>query len=380
MNRTSHLPAASRHRIERIRQCLVAWYKAEKRDLPWRQTSDPYRIWVSEVMLQQTQVAAVIPYYLKFLQHFPTLDQLAAADLQAVLKQWEGLGYYARARNMHRAAKELTAHHGSRFPDTLRALKKLPGIGDYIAAAVASIAFGHPAAVVDGNVKRVLARVHCIDSPVNAPRSHQVFQAAATNLLDTTCPGTFNQAVMELGALVCKPDAPLCAACPIAGQCLALERRKTAALPVRLQKKAVPTNHVAVGVIWKNGRTLITRRKPDGLLGGLWEFPGGKIRPGERPDTACEREIKEETGLTVAAVEQIAQVKHAYTHFKIVMHVFSCRFLSGRVRLDGPVDFRWIAVEDIGAYPFPGANHKFFPALRAASHPAAAAPEKSSFP
>jgi A/G-specific adenine glycosylase len=349
--------------LKLLQKQLITWYRANQRDLPWRRSNTPYHIWVSEVMLQQTQVKTVLNYYHRFLTKFPGIKRLAAADLQAVLKAWEGMGYYARARNLHRAAKTVMQDHGGRIPDQWETFRKLPGVGDYIAAAVLSIAFNQPYPVVDGNVKRVLARLHKIYAPVNRPGSDKQFKKAAARLLDPGRPGNFNQAMMELGALVCKPRNPLCDACPITRMCRAYQTRQVDQFPKRQKLKATPQYHIAVGVIYKNGRVLITRRKEEGLLGGLWEFPGGKIKDGESAQAACIREIKEEVNLDVQIERHLAQVKHAYTHFKIVMDVFCCEYVSGRVYLRGPAAFRWIHLNEYRNYPFPKANHKFIPLL-----------------
>ncbi len=349
--------------LKLLRKQLLRWYQANQRDLPWRRSNTPYHIWVSEVMLQQTQVKTVLNYYRRFLTKFPGIKRLAAADSQAVLKVWEGMGYYARARNLHRAAKAVVQDHGGRIPDRWEAFRSLPGVGDYIAAAVLSIAFNRPYPVVDGNVKRVLARLHKIHAPVNHSSSDKQFRKAAANLLDSRRPGIFNQAMMELGALVCKPRNPLCDACPITRMCRAYQTRQVADFPKRQKLKATPQYHIAVGVIYKNGSVLITRRKAEGLLGGLWEFPGGKIKDGESAQAACIREIKEEVNLKVEIDRHLAQVKHAYTHFRIVMEVFCCKYGSGRVYLRGPADFRWIRLNEYKDYPFPRANHKFIPLL-----------------
>jgi A/G-specific adenine glycosylase len=350
-----------------VRQKLLAWYGIHLRPLPWRATMDPYRIWVSEVMLQQTQVNTAIPFYQAFLQRFPDIGSLARADLQSVLKAWEGLGYYARARNLHRAAAIVADRHNGRVPDRWNELRELPGIGDYIAAAVLSMAYGRAYAVVDGNVKRVLARLRCIDQPVNRPSAHGVFQTHAAGLLDRRQPGRFNQALMELGALVCRPGQPLCRNCPIGHACCAFAGNRVEAFPRKEKRKPIPEQHIAVGVVMKKGRMLITRRRPQGLLGGLWEFPGGKIRPGEDPREACIREIKEETGLTVSIGRHLTHVKHAYTHFKIQAEIFLCHYAGGRVRLNGPVDHRWIAPYAMDRFPFPKANLKFIPLLKEAA-------------
>jgi A/G-specific adenine glycosylase len=346
-----------------IRKKLTEWYVDNHRRLPWRATRDPYRVWVSEVMLQQTQVATVIPYYTSFVDRYPYVEKLARADLQDVLKAWEGMGYYARARNLHRAALEVCQRHGGRVPDDPQQFRALPGVGEYICAAVQSIAFGAPLAVVDGNVKRVLARLYGIETPSNRPSGHGAFRESAQRLLDTADPGTFNQAVMELGALVCKPSSPSCVECPVRGHCLARRSSRQTELPVREKRPPRPTQHVAVGVVENGRRVLITRRKPDGLLGGLWEFPGGKVGEGESAREACAREIGEETGLTVEVGEHVARVSHGYTHLKVELDVFRCRYRGGEVVLDGPVDYRWIGLEEIGSFPIPKASHKILPHL-----------------
>jgi len=349
---------------QRTRSLLIQWYHRHHRRLPWRETDDPYRIWISEVMLQQTQIQTALPYYQKFLREFPDVKALASSNLQKVLKVWEGLGYYARARNMHRAAKTILEQHDEKFPDTWETFRKLPGVGEYIAAAVLSIAFNQPYAVVDGNVKRVLARFHEISGPVNKYSSYKTFKQAAEALLDRRYPGIFNQALMELGARICKPKNPDCMSCPVHFGCRANQTGRVDQFPKRIKTPETPLHHIAVGVVYKNNHMLITRRKPEGLLGGLWEFPGGKVRKDERPEQACAREIKEEVNLSVTVTGHIAQVKHAYTHFKILMEVFSCRYLSGDVKLKGPVDFRWITIREVDQYPFPKANLKFIPALK----------------
>lgn len=315
-------------------------------------------------MLQQTQVKTVIPYYLNFIQAFPALQDLAAADLEAVLKLWEGLGYYARARNFHKAARIIAKERNGSVPDDLRAFKTLPGAGDYIACAVLSMAFGRPLAVVDGNVKRVLSRLFCIDVPVNTSISHTRFKEIADGLLDRKIPGTFNQAMMELGALICSPKHPQCTECPVSRFCKACISDRQNDFPVRKETKKIPLFHIAAGVVRKNGRLLITRRKMDGLLGGLWEFPGGKVMPHEDARSACIREIREETGIIVDAESHLTTIDHAYTHFKIRMDIFYCSYISGRIRLKGPIDHRWIRLSEISRFAFPKANLKFIPLIR----------------
>lgn len=349
--------------ILEVQSSLIQWYSKHQRKLPWRKSDDPYRIWVSEVMLQQTQVNTVIPYYETFTEKFPAIEDLAKSDLEKVLKAWEGLGYYARARNLHKASKVVIKDFNGKISDEWETFKRLPGVGEYIASAVLSIAFNKPYAVVDGNVKRVLSRLFSIDQPVNKASSDKLFKTNATCLLDRTQPGTFNQAMMELGAIVCKPGNPQCDICPIQPFCQAYQKDKVDEYPKRIQRKPVPVYHIATGIIRKNGKMLVTRRKPEGLLGGLWEFPGGKLKKKESPEKACIREILEETGLIVEIDSHLTSIKHAYSHFKIRMDVFYCRYVSGKVNLNGPDTFRWIKLEDINNYAFPKANLKFIPLI-----------------
>jgi A/G-specific adenine glycosylase len=349
--------------VRKYRAQLLAWYKENRRDLPWRRTVDPYRIWVSEVMLQQTRVDTVIDYFNRFVERFPDVHRLAAASQEEVLKAWEGLGYYARARNLHKAARRVDEMLNGEVPREKKAVSALPGVGEYIAAAVLSIAYQVALPVVDGNVKRVLARLFCMDAPANDSKSMKVFSAAAGELLDKEVPGTFNQAQMELGALVCLPSNPRCGDCPVKDLCAANKAEKQKEYPKILPRAATPTYDIAAGVVKKRGKILITKRAEEGLLGGLWEFPGGKVKPGESAQEACRREILEETGLLVNVGEPIATVRHAYTHFKIILHVFYCDFVSGKASLDGPVDFKWVRPEALSNYPFPKANLKVFPLL-----------------
>lgn len=351
----------------RIRQQLIQWYQDHHRSLPWRKTKDPYHIWVSEVMLQQTQVKTVVPYFQRFISVFPTVEHLARADLQTVLKLWEGMGYYARARNLHRAAQQVVALFAGKIPRDRKELRQLPGIGDYIASAVLSIGFDQPYASVDGNVKRVLARLFKIEVPVNQAKGLAVFKTAADKLLDRGNPGIFNQAMMELGAVVCQPRNPKCDSCPIQSHCAAYKDGSIHKYPLRLSRDPVPEYPIAVGVIYRKDRLLITRRPAEGLLGGLWEFPGGKIEKGEDPASGCLREIREEVGLEVTIDSYLTKVKHAYTHFRIVMEVFRCRYVSGEVKLKAHTAYRWVRPEELDNFPFPKANLKFMHFLYSSS-------------
>ncbi len=351
--------------ISAFQSQLLQWFRQNQRPLPWRKTLEPYPVWVSEVMLQQTQVVTVIPYFQRFMHTFPNVVELAKAPLQTVLKVWEGLGYYARARNLHRAAQIIVNERGGAFPTTYAEWKTLPGVGDYIAAAVASIVHGEAVPVIDGNVKRVISRLLADDTPVNTSRANTHYRQFAALLLDEQHPGDFNQAIMELGATICTPRLPNCPHCPVASFCQAYRRAQQSRFPVSVKRSPVPTVQVAVGVVIYQGKVLITRRKADALLGGLWEFPGGKIEADETPARACQREVFEETGIPVAIIQELARVKHAYSHFRVELTVFICQAMHNRVTLKGAEAYRWISPEELHHYPFPGANRKFFPQLMA---------------
>ena len=371
MNKTKlAVPQDDAARTRSIRRSLLAWFAANARDMPWRRTRDPYAIWISEVMLQQTQVDTVIPYYHRFLETFPTIDRLAAADLDRLLKVWEGLGYYTRARNLHKAARAVVENHAGQIPDDLDALLSLPGVGRYTAAAVGSIAFGLAAAVLDGNVIRVLSRLDCVKDDPSKPKIRERLWQRADELLDPAHPGDFNQAMMELGATICLPRNPLCLTCPVAAACIARARGLQDKLPIRKKAAKLPLRVVAVGLIWKDRKLLIDKRKPEGLLGGLWEFPGGKRLPGEKLPATIVREAKEELDIVIEPGRLVCVVEHAYSHFRVRLHVFECRFLSGRVRCRCCDDFRWVRPQDLDTYAFPGANRKIFPFILANNPPA----------
>ena len=325
-----------------ISKRLVRWYAAHARDLPWRKTRNPYRVWVSEIMLQQTQVDTVIPYYRRWLKRFPTLKSLAEAPLAEVLSLWEGLGYYSRAHNLHRAAQKIMAEFGGRLPQEVVSLQTLPGIGRYTAGAIASIAFDADAAVLDGNVKRVLARVFNLTDDVKSPAGETKLWALAESLVPPGRAGDFNQALMDLGATICTPQNPTCLLCPLLGLCKAQRLGLQHLRPV-VKKKAPPPHYtVTAAIIRHRGRVLITQRPVDKLLGGLWEFPGGKREPGESLADCLKREIKEELAMKIAVGEQRLTLKHAYTHFIITLHVFEAQWVSGTPRAIDVADFKWV--------------------------------------
>lgn len=364
IDRTS-IPART---VSAIQRALLQWYLDHRRDLPWRRTRDPFAIWVSEVMLQQTQVKTVLPYYERFMATFPTVQHLADATLHAVLKAWEGLGYYSRARNLHRAAGIVASQMNGRLARDWRTFRRLPGVGDYIAAAVLSIAFGRPHAVADGNVKRVLARLLLIDVPVNQASGHKVFQTTAQQLLSHKAPGDHNQAVMELGALICTPRQPACGSCPLKRFCRAAGTDQMDRYPLRLKTDPTPEHRLVCAVVLKNGRLLLTQRPSEGLLGGLWEFPNGPWKNGEPSACACVNMVRSTVGFDVKPLARLTRVRHAYSHFKIQMPVFHCRWQSGRVRLNGPQAFRWVSLEKLTEFPLHGAVQKIVPYLEKMSY------------
>lgn len=349
--------------VKAIQRTLHEWYRKHRRDLPWRRTRDPFAIWVSEVMLQQTQVKTVLPYYKRFMEMFPTVQHLADATLHAVLKAWEGLGYYSRARNLHRAAGIVVSQMDGCLARDWQTFKRLPGVGDYIAAAVLSIAFGRPHAVVDGNVKRVLARLFLIEVPVNQAAGHKMFQTAAQQLLPHKSPGDHNQAMMELGALVCSPRRPACDNCALTRFCRAAAGNLIDRYPLRLKANPTPKHRLVCAVVVKNGRLLLIQRPAEGLLGGLWEFPNGPWDSDEESRCACRNMVRSAVGLDVKPLGRLTGVHHAYSHFKIQMSVFYCRWQSGRVCLNGPRAFRWLPFEKLAEFPLHGAVQKIVPYL-----------------
>lgn len=343
---------------------LTNWFALNQRTMPWRSQPEPYRVWISEIMLQQTQVDTVIPYFERFLARFPTVFDLANANLQEVLKLWEGLGYYSRARNLHKAAKLVANDFNGTLQSGYDDLQNIPGIGPYVAAAITSIAFGNPVPVVDGNVLRVFTRFWGISDDIRQPKVRSDLFERLTPYVQMADPSDFNQAIMELGALVCSPKSPKCHECPISSDCVAFATGRTSELPVKSKKPPTPHYTIAVGVIWKDGKILIGRRKETQMLGGLWEFPGGKCRDDEPLEHAVVREIKEETGLDVTVSGSYCTVKHAYTHFKITLTAYLCDYASGTACPKSADELRWISLDQIDAYPFPTANKKVIVAIR----------------
>jgi A/G-specific adenine glycosylase len=344
---------------------LLAWYEQHRRDLPWRRTQDPYSIWVAEVMLQQTRVETMLAYYERFLLRFPTLEALAAASIDDVLKVWEGLGYYARARNLHAAARLVMAELGGQVPCDPEALLRLPGVGRYTAAAIASIAFGQDAIALDGNLRRVLCRVYSIDDDPGRPNTQRCLELLARAMLPPGCASEFNQALMDLGAAICVPSRPRCLICPILHHCQAQQAGIQHALPIRATRARRPHRDVTAAVIWDgNGHLLITQRPMDAMLGGLWEFPGGKRRPGEGLPACLHREIGEELAIEIEIVELLCTLEHTFSHFHMTLYAYDCQWKRGAPQCLGVRDLRWVTLDELDAYAFAVADQRVISVLR----------------
>jgi len=356
-------------RAEGIRQRLLAWYATEARDLPWRQTDDPYAIWVSEVMLQQTRVETVLRYYRPFLSQFPTVHALAAAERGDVLKAWEGLGYYARARNLHDAAAIVVREWGGHVPSSVADLLLLPGIGRYTAPAIASIAFGVDVPVLDGNIIRVLSRLFRVSGDPSRAETRKLLLQHATYLTNGGKAAAVNQALMDLGARVCMPRGPGCSECCLASECDAHHRGEESEYPARPSRKPIPHIDVVAGVVWSTtpyaatSRILVAQRREDDMLGGLWEFPGGRVEQGETREEALVRELREELAIEVVVLQPLPTVDHAYSHFRMALHPFHCRHTGGLPRPIECAAWQWATIEEIDALSLSVADRRILEAV-----------------
>ncbi|KPK90398.1 MAG: hypothetical protein AMJ88_16190 [Anaerolineae bacterium SM23_ 63] len=337
--------------VSTVAQSLLAWYAKHARDLPWRRQRDPYAVWVSEVMLQQTRVETVIPYYSRWMERFPTVEALAAASRDEVLGTWEGLGYYRRAHNLHQAAHMLVTEYGGKLPGEVDKLRRLPGIGPYTAAAIAAIAFNRDVVALDGNLRRVISRL--IDLPIDprSPEGESQLRSWALGELPSGRSSTFNQALMDLGAMVCVPRIPDCVTCPLAQFCLAFQRDVQDARPVRTQRRPIPHITAAAAVLRRGEQVFIGRRPEGVLLGGLWEFPGGRLEPGESLETCLRREIGEELSVEVEVSAKLGIFNHTYTHFHVTVHAFECELKGEEPQALEHSEVRWVSPENLEEYP-----------------------------
>ncbi|MFA5059981.1 MAG: A/G-specific adenine glycosylase [Candidatus Omnitrophota bacterium] len=332
---------------------LISWYKKESRDLPWRHTSDPYKIWISEIMLQQTVVNAVIPYYKRWIKEFPSVEDVAKASLQKILKSWQGLGYYSRARNIHKTAKIICEKFKGRIPDTYDQLRSLPGFGPYTTGAVLSIAFNKRFPIIDANVRRVIMRQLALKGFADTSHDKKILR-----FLEEIMPqremNIFNQALMELGALVCRSKEVLCNVCPVKEQCRAYKKGIQEIIPTP-KLKNIKKIDVAVAIIKRGDKYFIQKRPSKGLLADLWEFPGGKIEKGETPSIALIREMKEELSLSVRSTKYLFKVAHFYTQFRVRLHVFLCH---PEAFPRGDSTHKWVSSSQFQQFPMPSGSAK----------------------
>ncbi len=334
---------------KRIAPGLLAWYRQNGRILPWRGYPGPYAVWVSEIMLQQTRVEAVVPYFEAWMRRFPTIESLAQASEQEVLNAWEGLGYYSRARNLHKAAKLIVEKHGGELPRDLGALRQLPGVGRYTVGAIASIAFGLDEPTLDGNLRRVFARLFDVSEPADSPAGEKTLWGLAAEHLPRGQAGDYNQALMDLGAIICLPKHPHCLVCPLTELCQACANGTQGRRPVLKPKKEIPHYVHAAGIVVRQiddmPHTLLAKRPSKGLLGGMWEFPNTRVDgdPAEALESALETGYR----LRVGRGEALGIIRHAYTHFRVTVHAFRCTLVesSKDERLE------WVKLKELDAYP-----------------------------
>ena len=332
---------------------LTHWYVKNKRDLPWRRTRDPYKIWVSEIMLQQTTVSTVIAYYERWIKAFPTIHDLAKAPLQKVLKQWQGLGYYNRVKNLYKTAHILINEHKGILPKDPKVIRSLPGFGPYTTGSVLSIAYDIPLTIIDANVRRVVMRLLALPGVADTKQDLKVNEFLL-KVLPIRGAGDFNQALMELGALICRAKEPVCISCPLAKYCQAYKEGKQELIP-QTKKKPIKDVQAVIAIIKKGNNYFIQKRPSKGLLADLWEFPGGKVAPRESKKKALDRELNEELGVKLKSSKHLFDVKHFYTQFRVNLSVFACS-LENEPKADAV--HRWVSFKNFSKYPMPSGSAK----------------------
>lgn len=344
---------------------LLAWFAENRRDLPWRRTYLPYHIWISEIMLQQTQMERGVTCFNRWIERFHDIQSIADADEDEVLMLWEGLGYYNRARNIHRTAKILANDFHGTLPSDYHTLLKLPGIGNYTANAIMSLAFNKDYPIVDANVERVFARLFDIGSPIKEKKTHALIWKKAAALIPKGQARNFNQALMELGALICLPKNPTCPACPIREDCLANHRGIVAERPLPGNGKKIIPIEMATGILVHKKRIFIQKRLSNDIWANLWEFPGGRLKEGETPEEALVREFYEETEFAVGGLRLIQSVKHSYTVYRVTLHAYLCSLTSGSGQpiLHAAQESRWVRPRELHDYPFPSVHRKLINSL-----------------
>ncbi len=341
----------------RISRALLAWFRTAARPMVWRETRDPYRIWVSEIMLQQTRVETVDPYYRRFLSKFPDVVSLAQARQDEVLKAWEGLGYYSRARNLHRAAGIVVARHGGKVPRAVEALEALPGIGRSTAGAIAAIAFGSDVPILDANARRVVARLFAVEGDPRSAGVEKILWRRSARLVRKGRGRDTALAMMDLGAVVCLPKLPRCGECPLGSVCASRLRGLQDAIPPKRPRKSVPHRDVVAAVFRRaDGALFLVRRPSEGLLGGLWAFPSGKREPGESLEEALRRSLREKLQVRAVIQRGVGAVRHAYTHYRITLHGFLCEAAGGS--LPAGEDTGWLLRPSEESFAMPRADRQ----------------------
>jgi A/G-specific adenine glycosylase len=343
--------------IKSFQEDLISWFKDEQRDLPWRKDQDPYKVWVSEIMLQQTRVDTVIPYFNRFIEWFPTINDLASAKEDKVLKAWEGLGYYSRVRNLHSAVKEVNEKYDGQVPNTPKDISNLKGVGPYTAGAILSIAYGIPEPAVDGNVMRVLSRILSIWEDIAKPSTRKIFEKAVRELISHDDPSAFNQALMELGALICTPTSPSCLLCPVRDHCQGFHEGVESELPIKSKKNIQKSVDLAAVVVKdEKGRILIHKRSETGLLANLWEFPNVEMHQPVLMDRSQITDLFTESfDMNIKLEKSIGQIEHIFSHL-----IWNIRVYTGTINSNFPEGTEWkfLSLQEMEEYAFPVSFHK----------------------
>ena len=346
--------------LKNLEKSVLKWFKIMKRDLPFRRTKDPYKIWLSEVMLQQTKVITAVPYYNKWIKKYPTLFSVSEENLNNLLKLWEGLGYYSRCRNFHEAAKITCIKYDGDVPSDWETFISLPGVGNYTASAVLSIAFGKKYVTIDGNVKRVTFRLLGLkkSTPYNKKRAKKTLE----KLISHSSPGDFNQSMMELGALICTPRKPQCDICPLKYMCKAFKSKDPEDYPLRKKKLRVPEYQYIAGIIRNHNKFLIIKRDENSMLGGLWELPNFRVGKTTDLENLYQKKIKNLYDININIIKKIGTISHKYSHFSVVVKVFNCKLCNPENYNDN--QYKWISLKEVTLYPFSKINHKIFEIIR----------------
>lgn len=349
-------PVLNDFHINKFQEDLIGWFQKEQRILPWREDKDPYKIWVSEIMLQQTRVDTVIPYFHRFIENFPTIKDLAEADEEQILKAWEGLGYYSRVRNLQTAVREVHEKFAGKVPSTKEEISQLKGIGPYTAGAILSIAYGVPEPAVDGNVMRVLSRILNIEDDIAKQKTRKRFETIIYEIISKDDPSSFNQGLMELGAIVCTPTSPSCLLCPVREHCQAFELGKQNVLPVKTKTKSTKEVQLTAAVLVNEEGKLLIRKRPDeGLLAKLWEFPNELSSNSENILTTFEKDMLDKHGIEVSISDPLCQIEHVFSHLKWNIHVFIGRINGNVIETER---LKLVSFEEIGQFAFPVSHQK----------------------